>query len=350
LRAGVERDYPDPGDMCLCLSGGGFRAAAFHLGVVTWLYSSGLLPFIQSVRAVSGGSLVAGWMFKHQGLLFGSPGDRDPEKFERVFAVPLRDFLVGDIRTVPIATTLPVNWCSKRFRYRMLATRVDRLFRQASDPTESCGVKFSLLCFDVRANEPVELAPEPRRLALQVVASAALPPLFGPVAIDDRRLVDGGIASNLGVVGSTVNEWLCVLVSDASRAFPGWTRSRFVPMTIRLVPLLRDGANRAFRSQIGAANSDTTIVSVVALSVRDWYGADSGVERVSSLGRAAKLKTDLAGFSRRRIELVERLGTDAASSHLGSAVDVWAARVRAGEIGLRPSQPGLQELLTERHS
>jgi NTE family protein len=44
----------------LCLSGGGFRAMLFHLGSLIRLNELGLLPTIDRVSSVSGGSLAAG--------------------------------------------------------------------------------------------------------------------------------------------------------------------------------------------------------------------------------------------------------------------------------------------------
>ena len=54
---GVEA--PGRERIALCLSGGGYRAALFHLGVLRRLNEYGLLPCIDTVSAVSGGSLAA---------------------------------------------------------------------------------------------------------------------------------------------------------------------------------------------------------------------------------------------------------------------------------------------------
>jgi predicted acylesterase/phospholipase RssA len=43
----------------LALSGGGFRATLYHLGVIRYLRDSGSLPLIGDIAAVSGGSIVA---------------------------------------------------------------------------------------------------------------------------------------------------------------------------------------------------------------------------------------------------------------------------------------------------
>jgi hypothetical protein len=45
--------------LALCLSGGGFRAALFHLGAVRRLNELGSLATLDSVSSVSGGSILA---------------------------------------------------------------------------------------------------------------------------------------------------------------------------------------------------------------------------------------------------------------------------------------------------
>jgi len=53
----VSNDAPD---IALCLSGGGYRAAIFHLGAVRWLNEIGWLPRLNRISSVSGGSILAG--------------------------------------------------------------------------------------------------------------------------------------------------------------------------------------------------------------------------------------------------------------------------------------------------
>ena len=50
---------PDP-TSALCLSGGGYRAMVFHIGVLWRLYETGLLQNIKRISSVSGGSITAG--------------------------------------------------------------------------------------------------------------------------------------------------------------------------------------------------------------------------------------------------------------------------------------------------
>jgi NTE family protein len=48
--------------VALCLSGGGYRASLFHLGVLRRLNELGTLTRVDTVSAVSGGSILAAFL------------------------------------------------------------------------------------------------------------------------------------------------------------------------------------------------------------------------------------------------------------------------------------------------
>jgi len=50
---------PKDSRIALCLSGGGFRAALFHLGAFRRLNELGILSTVDSIASVSGGSILA---------------------------------------------------------------------------------------------------------------------------------------------------------------------------------------------------------------------------------------------------------------------------------------------------
>lgn len=56
--ATTRRDEPEAGE-ALCLSGGGYRAMLFHLGVLWRLYELGKLRGLRRISSVSGGSITA---------------------------------------------------------------------------------------------------------------------------------------------------------------------------------------------------------------------------------------------------------------------------------------------------
>jgi len=51
-------DFP-PKSIGLCLSGGGFRASLYHLGVLRYLVEAKQLENVSCISAVSGGSIIA---------------------------------------------------------------------------------------------------------------------------------------------------------------------------------------------------------------------------------------------------------------------------------------------------
>ena len=55
----MSTDEPVDG-VALCLSGGGYRAMLFHVGVVWRLHDAGWLERLDRVSSVSGGSITAG--------------------------------------------------------------------------------------------------------------------------------------------------------------------------------------------------------------------------------------------------------------------------------------------------
>src|SRR5690348_12868481 len=61
----------------LALSGGGFRASLYHLGVVRFLRDARILPRITHITSVSGGSIFAAHLVLNWDRYNGSPGEFD---------------------------------------------------------------------------------------------------------------------------------------------------------------------------------------------------------------------------------------------------------------------------------
>src|SRR5262245_12553167 len=55
-----EVQKPPEAGTGLCLSGGGYRAMVFHIGVLWRLYEAGMLKNVKRISSVSGGSITAG--------------------------------------------------------------------------------------------------------------------------------------------------------------------------------------------------------------------------------------------------------------------------------------------------
>src|SRR6516164_6772427 len=76
----------------LALSGGGFRASLYHLGLVRFLRDAGLLSQVSHITSVSGGSVLAAHLALNWSRYNGSPSD-----FEEA-ASELLSFVRLDVR------------------------------------------------------------------------------------------------------------------------------------------------------------------------------------------------------------------------------------------------------------
>ena len=101
---------------CLCLSGGGFRATVFHLGVVLRLNELGILARLSTVTSVSGGSILNGVLATRWSRLKLAPDGTYTNLIEEV-AKPVREFCSKDLRT-PILLGTRLKWSNWRVLLR----------------------------------------------------------------------------------------------------------------------------------------------------------------------------------------------------------------------------------------
>lgn len=236
--ASVPRTYP----IGLALSGGGFRATIFHLGVIQYLFDKNLLEQVAIITSVSGGSitgahLVARWQ----------DYTNNPETF-RTAKTSLADFVGLGVRN-RIAALLPFLWLAQFFRWFRNYNATDMLSGyylrhlfsdgptlgdleiQRSPPRGAPALMMMVTdlaqhdasCyFDSNGLNAVSLAPAvgPSRvplatfsLARAVAASSAYPALFPAMEMSERKLpgtlasalpfarylTDGGVFDNVGV-------------------------------------------------------------------------------------------------------------------------------------------------------
>jgi NTE family protein len=237
---------PQPG-IALCLSGGGYRAMLFHVGVLWRLNELGYLAKLDRVSSVSGGSITAGVLaIGWEGLAFGAGG----------VATNLGDQLVrpiGDMAGTTIdaeAAILGVlpgvsasGLIEKAYREHLFAQhtlqelpdRPDFVFN-ATNVQSGALWRFSKpYMWDWRVGEVEKPQIE---LAVAVAASAAFPPALSPVRLqlqDDAFvpgsgsglqrppfttnvvLADGGVYDNLGLE-PVWKSFDTILVSDAGKA------------------------------------------------------------------------------------------------------------------------------------
>lgn len=230
--------------VALCLSGGGYRAMVFHVGVLWRLNEAGYLPKLERISSVSGGSITAGVLGLHWKDL-GFAGDGIAKAFGDQVVAPIRDLASRtiDAKSIISGALLPGTIGDK------VAAAYDKhLFHKATLQHLPERPRFVINATNVQtgalwrfsrpymADYRVGRVDNPDvSLAKAVGASSAFPPVLSPVELEIPRgavkptegadlsrepyttqviLTDGGVYDNLGL--ETVwKQYRTVLVSDA---------------------------------------------------------------------------------------------------------------------------------------
>jgi NTE family protein len=228
----------------LCLSGGGYRAMLFHLGVLWRLNESGWLPRLDRISSVSGGSITSGVL----GLSWGEL-DFDERGVGRAFeervvapvrrlarhGVDVRAVLTGLVSPETIAERVAAAYRRHLFGERTLQDLPERprFIINATNVGSGALVRFErgqLADWRVGRVERPQL-----EVAVAVACSSAFPPVLSPYRLrlrdaewvteptsdlahpehrDELVLSDGGVYDNLGL--ETVwKRCRTVIVSDA---------------------------------------------------------------------------------------------------------------------------------------
>jgi len=222
--------------LALALSGGGYRASLYHLGLLRRLNEIGLLSQVDAISSVSGGSITNAVLAKTVDRW--KSGQLDRPEWDRMIRDPLANFCRNNIRTWPILKSLMQFWKNgvavseiEKAYYQLLtdqtlgdlSSEVDFIFC-ASD------LVFSTMWYyraktsanrrtgNYRAGWVKEWKTIP--VARAVAASSCFPPIFGPqhggyqpeemvrpgnahptweTLIPKLRLTDGGVYDNLGL-------------------------------------------------------------------------------------------------------------------------------------------------------
>ena len=91
----------------LALSGGGFRASLYHLGLVRFLRDAGVLSQVSHITSVSGGSIFAAHLVLNWDRYNSSPNEFDAAASETpLVRAPRRP--QSDPRRFPLA--VPLRW------------------------------------------------------------------------------------------------------------------------------------------------------------------------------------------------------------------------------------------------
>jgi NTE family protein len=325
----------------LCLSGGGFRAALFHLGALRRLNEVGLLSRFQTISSVSGGSITNGLLAAAWRKLTAGEGGVFTN-FPALIEATLRRFCGQDLRTGPLLLDRldPRNWLhlmgddhsatdflAQGYRDRLVHDlRLEDLkaIQAAGGPkfvfdasNLQTGVNFTF-SGDGVGDWKIGHTAAPKLLVAEAIAASsafpiAFPPLvlkFEPGAFDggalaedpthrdlSRRVVlsDGGVYDNLGLEPIWKHHEL-VLCSDGGK-----------PFGITLDPGESPPA-RLLRAQ--------DVIGNQALAVRKrWLIAslETGVYRGAYWGMGTEIEdypTRGRGYADRALDLLRAVRTD----------------------------------------
>lgn len=318
--------------LALCLSGGGFRAALFHLGAVRRLNEVGCLSQVDTVSSVSGGSILAAHLATHV-RPWPAPGTSFLDWQGKVEA-PFFEFVRTNIRTGPLLQRflLPWNWFRPSTQARALAAIYEKKLTSLMLPDLPELPRFIFCATDmyfgvswvfeksrVGSYQAGYLAPAPKwPVARAVAASSCFPPVFNPLPMEmepGQKIVDGigqpakdwvgmsvndgGLYDNLGL--QPVEQHGTVLVSDGGQpffpAFPKGVIGRF--KAYLSIQGKQAGAIR--RRQLIAEFQDKKKAGAywgISSAVTSYRpGASVGYSKELATDTIAKVRTDMDAFS-----------------------------------------------------
>ena len=239
--------------MALCLSGGGFKAAIYHLGGLIRLNEMGKLKELKRISSVSGGSITnAHLALQWKDLKFDANGRA--ANFDELVTAPLIKYCTTqgvDIPSILSGVALPF-WSGSDGLTKSLADNLYKSKTLQDFPDPATAPRFvinatnlqlnSLWRFSrtVAADYRVGMIDNPTfKVAKIVAASAGFPPFFTPVKLDisdcvvkaapgathnmapfneNLELGDGGIYDNMGL--ETIwKRYRTLLVSNAGDPF-----------------------------------------------------------------------------------------------------------------------------------
>jgi predicted acylesterase/phospholipase RssA len=222
----------------LALSGGGFRASLYHLGLVRFLRDSGILSHVTHITSVSGGSIFAANLVLNWERYNGSPEEFDAAAAEFLSFVRL-DVRNRITRRFPL--TIPLRWSRRllgrsnrkltrtgllEFHYEKYLYGDTLLFELPEKPqlhllatnlSEGCLCSFTRNGLLMVRRQPGNTFRIDRihiglaTVAMAVTASSAFPGFFPPIELTSadvgasvgefgrQAYTDGGVFDNLGV-------------------------------------------------------------------------------------------------------------------------------------------------------
>ena len=334
----------------LALSGGGFRATLYHLGVIRYLRDTGKLEEVSDIASVSGGSILAAHLVLNWDKYTG-----DDEEFAAA-ASEIINFVQFDVRN-HIVRRLPFIYSLRMFGklarreisyltpnavleryYRDLLygdtclyelpdlPRLHILATNVSDGVLSVFNKKGLYIQQRNGDHNFEFLHIPGQMATLprvVGASSAFPGFFPPVEITATDLgvregqfptesfTDGGVYDNLGTrafawLAAEVGAFDRVLVSDAGKPFQilGDQSLGFVGQSIRASDILWDRVWQLERENFGQQSGFSFLPITDVISQEE----DPTAQHPVIQSEVQSIRTDLDRFSDYEVNALVRHG------------------------------------------
>jgi len=353
----------------LALSGGGFRATLFHLGIVKALLDRGVLEDVRHITSVSGGSILAAHLVLHW----------DEYTDPSTFAEPAREiieFARKDVRgrvfrrlLLPPYLLLPyLGNLRQRRRLRRDGTVRNLLFERDLHalfgemllrdlPAKAPKVRLDILTTNltqgslayfsngefVASDEPsADRIETPITVARAVMTSALFPGFFPTVEFNAENLVvepgkfsrtqyftDGGVYDNLGirrfqtVLAQDENALEQVLVSDASGAFDWLIESETLGYWKTALRSSEVFMKRLADLECELAGGDSEQFKFLRIS----DVAENGVLPETVQEQIKHIRTDLDRFSVSEIRAVVMHGYEVAARATEGWTDVPASKM-----------------------
>ncbi|OYW21636.1 MAG: hypothetical protein B7Z55_05595, partial [Planctomycetales bacterium 12-60-4] len=337
----------------LALSGGGFRATLYHLGIVRFLKDAGVLPHVSDIASVSGGSILAAHLTLNWDRYNGSD-----EEFDEAVGEIVR-FVQFDVRNF-VVRRLPLQYIGRsfvrlaRFSSRKLTPNatlercyeqrlygdrclyelpeVPRLHMLATSVTNGGLSVFNRdgLYVQQRSKDGhIHFDHVPGRMASipQVVgASSAFPGFFPPVQFTASDLgvrdgefpseffTDGGVYDNLGIrafswLKETGTQFDSVFVSDAGKPFQILSDNSlgFVGQSVRASDILWDRVWQLERENFGRQSG------FVFMPITEMVESDEDATlHLVVQAEVQSIRTDLDRFSDEEVNALAQHGYEVA--------------------------------------
>jgi len=338
----------------LALSGGGFRATLYHLGLIRFLYDAGILPHVTDITAVSGGSIIAAHLGLNWGRYTGSASEFDAAARELLVLVRL-DVRNRIVRRYGLGFALRgprrlLGWSNRRltrtglleYHYEKYLYGDTSLFQLPENPRLhllATNLSEGRLCsfqreglWMIGRQSSQSFRVDHLRIGLATVpmavaASSAFPGFFPPMELTGadvgarsgefgrQAFTDGGVFDNLGVrmfrfLALSRNEeprWDGVLVSDVGKQLEIQTGGRaggVIRTAMRASDILMDRVwqleNETFKDTPGFVFARITDV---VEPEQDPTALHPEIQR-----RLPSIRTDLDRFSELEISSLIRQG------------------------------------------